>query len=111
VINGSKAYITNAGSDITGLITVAAVTGADDDDKKQISTIIVPSGTPGLTVAKGYSKVGWCAADCHELGFDNVRVPVENLLGELGRGYAQFLSTLDEVRVGVSALAPRRQRC
>ena len=60
VINGSKAYITNAGSDITGLITVAAVTGADDDGKKQISTIIVPSGTPGLTVAKGYSKVGWC---------------------------------------------------
>jgi len=111
VINGSKAYITNAGSNITGLITVTAVTGTDDDGKKQISTIIVPSGTPGLTVAKGYSKVGWCAADCHELGFDNVRVPVENLLGELGRGYAQFLSTLDEGRVGVSALAPRRQRC
>ncbi|MFI5735075.1 acyl-CoA dehydrogenase family protein [Kribbella sp. NPDC051587] len=105
VINGSKAFITNAGSDITGLITVTAVTGTSPEGRKEISTIIVPAGTPGLTVAPGYSKVGWCAADCHELAFDNVRVPASNLLGELGRGYAQFLSTLDEGRVGVSALA------
>ncbi|MEV7044547.1 acyl-CoA dehydrogenase family protein [Amycolatopsis sp. NPDC051061] len=105
VITGSKAYITNSGTDITGLITVAAVTATDDDDGKAISTIIVPAGSPGLHVAKAYSKVGWCASDTRELGFDAVRVPAGNLLGELGRGYAQFLSILNEGRVAVSALA------
>src|SRR5262245_37656033 len=63
VINGTKAYITNSGTDITGVITVTAVTGTGDDGEKSISTILVPSGTPGLSVAKSYSKVGWCAAD------------------------------------------------
>ncbi|MET7997053.1 acyl-CoA dehydrogenase family protein [Amycolatopsis sp. NPDC005232] len=105
VINGSKAYITNSGTDITGVITVAAVTGTDDKGAKEISTIMVPSGTPGLSVSKPYSKVGWAASDTRELGFDDVHVPAANLLGDLGRGYAQFLSILTEGRVAVSALA------
>jgi short/branched chain acyl-CoA dehydrogenase len=105
VINGSKAYITNSGTRITGLVTVTAVTGVEEDGGKSISTVIVPSDTPGLTVSKPYSKVGWTASDTHELGFDDVRVPAANLLGELGRGLAQFLSILNEGRVAVAALA------
>ncbi|MBP2472508.1 alkylation response protein AidB-like acyl-CoA dehydrogenase [Crossiella equi] len=105
VINGSKAFITNSGTDITGFVTVAAVTGKKPDGRKEISTIIVPSGTPGFTVAKKYSKVGWNASDTHELSFDDVRVPAENLLGERGRGYAQFLQTLDEGRIAIAALS------
>jgi short/branched chain acyl-CoA dehydrogenase len=104
VINGSKAFITNSGTDITVVIAVAAVTG-EVDGAKEISTILVPSGTPGLTVAPGYSKVGWCASDTHELTFDDVRVPAANLLGQRGRGFAQFLQTLDEGRVAIAALA------
>ena len=105
VINGTKSFITNSGTDITGLVTVTAVTGAKDDGGKEISSIIVPSGTPGFTVAPGYSKVGWNASDTHELSFDGVRVPAANLVGERGRGYAQFLSILDEGRIAISALA------
>ncbi|GAA1755875.1 acyl-CoA dehydrogenase family protein [Luedemannella helvata] len=101
VINGSKAFITNSGTEITALIAVAAVTGPDHE----ISTILVPAGTPGLTVAPGYDKVGWCASDTHELHFDDVRVPAANLLGTRGRGYAQFLQILDEGRVAIAALA------
>jgi short-chain 2-methylacyl-CoA dehydrogenase len=104
VIDGSKAFITNAGTDITGLVTVTAVTGTAPDGRKEISTIIVPSGTPGFTVSKKYSKVGWNASDTRELAFSGCRVPVANLLGERGRGYAQFLSTLDEGRVAIAAL-------
>ena len=105
VINGSKAFITNSGTDITCLVTVVAVTGTRPDGSKELSTIIVPSGTPGFTVAPGYSKVGWCASDTHELAFDDVRVPAGNLLGVRGRGYAQFLRTLDEGRIAFAALA------
>ena len=105
VINGSKAFITNSGTDITGFVTVTAVTGTKPDGGKEISTIIVPSGTPGFTVAPGYSKVGWNASDTHELAFTDVRVPAANLLGERGRGYAQFLRILDEGRIAISALA------
>jgi short/branched chain acyl-CoA dehydrogenase len=104
VINGSKAFITNSGTDITALVTVTAVTGVQPDGSKEISSIIVPSGTPGFTVQPGYSKVGWCASDTHELSFQDVRVPAENLLGERGRGYAQFLRILDEGRVAFAAL-------
>jgi alkylation response protein AidB-like acyl-CoA dehydrogenase len=104
VINGSKAFITNSGTDITVLVTVTAVTGVNPDGSKEISSIIVPSGTPGFTVQPGYSKVGWCASDTHELSFDDVRVPAENLLGARGRGYAQFLRILDEGRVAFAAL-------
>jgi short/branched chain acyl-CoA dehydrogenase len=105
VITGSKAFITNSGTDITALIAVAAVTGDRAEGHKEISTILVPSGTPGLTVQPGYSKVGWCASDTHELNFDEVRVPAANLLGERGRGFAQFLQTLDEGRIAIAALA------
>jgi alkylation response protein AidB-like acyl-CoA dehydrogenase len=76
------------------------LTGPDE-----LSAIIVPSGTPGFTVAPGYSKVGWCASDTHELHFDGVRVPAANLLGQRGRGYAQFLRILDEGRIAIAALA------
>ena len=105
VINGTKAFITNAGTDITSLVTVAAVTGTKPDGGKEISAIIVPSGTPGFTVSKKYSKVGWSASDTRELSFADCRVPAENLLGQRGRGYAQFLSILDEGRVAIAALA------
>ncbi|MHA6801497.1 acyl-CoA dehydrogenase family protein [Bounagaea algeriensis] len=104
VINGSKEFITNSGTDITGLITVTAVTGQKDDGGKEISTIIVPAGTPGLTVAEKYSKVGWNASDTHGLSFSDCRVPSENLLGTRGKGYAQFLSILEEGRVAIAAL-------
>jgi alkylation response protein AidB-like acyl-CoA dehydrogenase len=104
VINGTKAFITNSGTDITAVIAVAAVTG-DTAGHKEISTILVPSGTPGFHVLPGYSKVGWCASDTHELHFDDVRVPATNLLGERGRGFAQFLRILDEGRIAIAALA------
>jgi short/branched chain acyl-CoA dehydrogenase len=105
VINGSKAFITNSGTDITALVTVTAVTGTNPDGSKELSTIIVPSGTPGFTVQPGYSKVGWCASDTHELTFEDCRVPAANLLGERGRGFAQFLRILDEGRIAIAALA------
>ncbi len=100
VINGTKAFITNSGTDITRLVTVAALT-----DDRETSAIIVPAGTPGFTVSKKYSKVGWSASDTRELSFSDCRVPRANLLGEAGRGYAQFLSTLDEGRIAIAALA------
>ena len=105
VINGSKAFITNSGTDITALVTVAAVTGTGPDGSNEISLLIVPAGTPGMRVGPGYSKVGWCASDTHEVSFDDCRVPVENLLGERGRGLAQCLSILDEGRVAIAAMA------
>ena len=105
VINGAKQFITNSGTDITALVTVAAVTGTDASGRKQISTIIVPSGTPGFEVGPAYDKVGWNASDTHPLSFSDVRVPRENLLGEKGRGYANFLRILDEGRIAIAALA------
>ncbi|MBP2705758.1 acyl-CoA dehydrogenase family protein [Microbispora sp. RL4-1S] len=104
VVDGTKAFITNAGTDITGVVAVAAITGRRGE-KPEISTILVPSGTPGFTVSKKYSKVGWSASDTRELSFDGCRVPEANLLGERGRGYAQFLQTLDEGRVAIAALS------
>jgi short/branched chain acyl-CoA dehydrogenase len=104
VIDGSKAFITNSGTSITSLVTPLAITGRADG-RPEISAIIVPSGTPGFTVGPEYSKVGWCASDTRELAFASCRVPEANLLGERGRGYAQFLQTLDEGRVAIAALA------
>jgi len=104
VINGSKAFITNSGTDITGFVIVTAVTGRTADGGKEISAILVPAGTPGLSVAPPYRKVGWDASDTHELGFADVRVPAANLVGERGRGYAQFLRILDEGRIAIAAL-------
>jgi short-chain 2-methylacyl-CoA dehydrogenase len=109
VIDGSKAFITNSGTSITSLVTVLAVTrptaAGGPAGRREISAIIVPSGTEGFTVAPEYSKVGWCASDTRELAFASCRVPAENLLGQRGRGYAQFLQTLDEGRVAIAALS------
>ncbi len=105
IINGGKQFITNSGTDFTSLVTVTAVTGVKENGKKEISTIIVPSGTPGFTAEPAYNKVGWNASDTHPLTFTDVRVPKENLLGERGRGYANFLSILDEGRIAIAALA------
>ncbi|HZZ47529.1 MAG TPA: acyl-CoA dehydrogenase family protein [Pseudonocardia sp.] len=104
VINGSKSFITNSGTDITSAVTVTAVTG-NHDGRKEISAILVPSGTPGFTVAPKYSKVGWNASDTRELSFDDCRVPASNLVGERGKGYAQFLRILDEGRIAIAALS------
>ncbi len=108
VIDGSKAFITNAGTSITSLVTVLARTGGEpgaERGHREISAIIVPAGTEGFTVGGKYSKVGWSASDTRELAFDSCRVPADNLLGERGRGYAQFLQILDEGRVAIAALA------
>jgi alkylation response protein AidB-like acyl-CoA dehydrogenase len=105
VINGSKAFITNSGTDITELVTVTAVTGTTSSGKKEISSILVPVPTQGFTAEPPYNKVGWNASDTHPLTFDDVRVPEENLLGTRGRGYANFLHILDEGRIAISALA------
>ena len=106
VIDGSKSFITNSGTSLTSLVTVLAITGEQGAGKrKEISAIMVPAGTPGFTVGGKYSKVGWCASDTRELAFDSCRVPADHLLGERGRGYAQFLQILDEGRVAIAALA------
>jgi short/branched chain acyl-CoA dehydrogenase len=105
VIDGSKSFITNSGTSITSLVTVLAITGRRPDGRHEISSIIVPAGTPGLTVGQHYSKVGWCASDTRELAFASCRVPADHLLGERGRGYAQFMQILDEGRIAIAALA------
>jgi len=105
VVNGSKQFITNSGSDITSVCTVTARTGLTDDGKAEISTLIVPNGTPGFTVGPAYDKLGWHASDTHPLTLEDVRVPESYLLGRRGRGLAQFLATLDDGRVAIAALA------
>ncbi|MBC7462799.1 MAG: acyl-CoA dehydrogenase family protein [Actinobacteria bacterium] len=105
VINGSKSFITNSGTSITSLVIVACITGKKADGTNELSTIIVPNGTPGFTVEPSYYKVGWHASDTHGLSFSDVRVPANNLLGERGRGYANFLNSLDEGRVAIAALS------
>jgi short/branched chain acyl-CoA dehydrogenase len=104
VINGTKQFITNSGTKITRLVTVTAVTGRRDNGKPELTAILVPNGTPGFTVEPSYDKVGWHTSDTHPLTFDNVRVPEANLLGERGRGFANFIETLDEGRVAFAAL-------
>ena len=105
VVSGAKQFITNSGSDITSVVTVTARTGLREDGRAEVSTIIVPSGTPGFTAEPAYDKLGWHASDTHPLTFEDVRVPESNLLGERGRGFAQFLATLDDGRVAIAALA------
>jgi short/branched chain acyl-CoA dehydrogenase len=100
VINGEKAFITNSGTPLTSLVTVTARTGPGE-----ISTIIVPSGTPGFIVDPPYRKMGWHASDTRGLHFEDCRVPEGNLLGERGRGFRQFLSILDDGRVAIAAMA------
>jgi len=103
VINGSKEFITNSGTTLTRLVTVTAVT-SPPGATREISTILVPVPAEGFTVRPAYSKVGWHASDTHPLSFDDVCVPEENLLGERGRGYANFLRILDEGRIAIAAL-------
>ncbi len=99
VIDGAKQFITNAGTDISGGVTITARTG-----EKEISNIIVPQDTPGYTVEAPYRKMGWNASDTRPLAFDSARVPEENLLGPRGQGFKQFLQTLDGGRISVSAM-------
>jgi short-chain 2-methylacyl-CoA dehydrogenase len=111
VIDGEKAFITNSGTDITSLVTITARTGGSGGGAPEISTIVVPAGTPGLTVQPPYRKMGWHASDTHGLSFSGCRVPADHLLGERGRGFAQFLEILDEGRVAIAALAVGVIRC
>jgi short-chain 2-methylacyl-CoA dehydrogenase len=100
VINGAKAFITNSGTAVTSVVSVTARTGPEE-----ISTLLVPSGTPGLTVSPAYDKLGWRSSDTHGLTFDDCRVPEANLMGARGRGFKQFLAILDDGRIAISALA------
>lgn len=104
VINGTKCFITNSGTEISGIVTITAVTGSRGE-KKEISNIIVPHGAPGFTVSPPYRKMGWHSSDTHELSFDDCRVPKENLLGDRGAGFKSFLKALDCGRIGVAALS------
>ena len=99
VINGTKAFITNSGTDITSLVSITVRTGPEE-----ISTIVVPSGTEGFVVEPAYRKMGWRASDTHGLVFEDCRVPAENLLGDRGRGFHQFLEILDDGRIAVAAM-------
>ena len=105
VLNGTKAFITNAGTDITRLVTVLCATGERSGGRPELTSIMVPVPHEGFRTSKKYSKVGWHASDTRELAFADCTVPEANVLGERGRGYSQFLSTLDEGRVAISALA------
>jgi butyryl-CoA dehydrogenase len=111
VIDGEKAFITNSGTPITSLISITARTGADGPGVPEISAVIVPAGTPGLEVQPAYRKMGWHASDTHGLTFTGCRVPEGSLLGQRGRGFAQFLEVLDEGRVAIAALAVGVIRC
>jgi short-chain 2-methylacyl-CoA dehydrogenase len=105
VVNGAKAFITNSGTDLTSVVTVTARTGTNADGSPQVSAILVPAGTPGFTVDPPYRKLGWHVSDTHGLTFEDCRVPADHLLGEEGSGLRQFLKTLDDGRIAISALA------
>jgi butyryl-CoA dehydrogenase len=104
-INGTKAFITNSGTDITGGTTITAVTGVDERGRNEITNLIVPQATPGFTRSKKYRKMGWRASDTRELAFADATIPAENVLGERGRGLKQFLTVLDGGRISVAALS------
>ena len=105
VINGTKAFITNSGTDITAGTTITAVTGDGNNGRREITNIIVPQDTPGFTRSRKYKKMGWRASDTRELSFENAKVPAENVLGERGKGLRQFLTILDGGRISVAALS------
>lgn len=104
-INGSKAFITNAGTEITGGVTITAVTGTQPDGRKEITNIIVPKGTPGYIIGNAYKKMGWKASDTRPLSFEDCVVPQENILGQRGDGFKQFMQILDAGRVAIAALS------
>ncbi len=103
VINGAKQFITNSGTDISGCVTITAVTG-NEGGRREISNIIVPNGTPGYEIGAPYRKMGWNASDTRPLTFSDARVPKDNLLGPRGAGFKQFLQILDGGRIGVAAM-------
>ena len=105
VINGAKQFITNSGTDISGCVSITAVTGEDARGRAEISNFIVPNGTPGYTVEKAYRKMGWNASDTHPLSFEDVRLPRSAMLGPQGDGFKQFLQILDGGRIGVAAMS------
>jgi short-chain 2-methylacyl-CoA dehydrogenase len=105
VIDGTKAFITNAGTDRSGLVTIAAVTGERSDGRSEITNILVPAGTPGYRLGQKYAKLSWRASDTRELVFEGCRVPAANTLGERGSGLGNFLRILEEGRIAVAALA------
>jgi short-chain 2-methylacyl-CoA dehydrogenase len=105
VVDGAKAFITNSGHELTSVVTVTARTATTESGEAEISTIVIPAGTPGFTAEPAYRKLGWHLSDTHPLSLDGVRVPADHLLGERGRGFAQFLATLDDGRVAIAALA------
>lgn len=102
VIDGAKQFITNVGTEISAFVTIAAVTRTEP---REVTNFIVPTGTPGYTIGGGYRKVGWHASDTRDLYFAECRIPADHQLGEIGRGYANFLSVLDEGRIAIAALA------
>ena len=104
VIDGAKQFITNAGTDISGMVCITAVTGGDGNGSREISNIVVPNGTPGYEQGEPYRKMGWNASDTRPLIFDGCRVPEANLLGPRGAGFKQFLHILDIGRIGVAAM-------
>ncbi len=105
VVDGAKQFITNSGNELTSVVTVTARTGERADGRPEISAIMLPAGTPGFVAEPAYDKLGWHISDTHPLTFTGARVPADHLLGERGRGYAQFLATLDDGRIAISALS------
>src|SRR3954471_22939903 len=109
VIHGAKQFITNSGSELTSCVTVTARTGiatsSSGEERAEISAFIVPTDAPGFTAEPAYDKLGWHASDTHPITLDGVRLPEANMLGERGRGFAQFLATLDDGRIAIAALA------
>ncbi len=105
VVNGAKAFITNSGTPISSVVTVTARTGERPDGSAEISSIMIPNGTPGFIVEPAYHKLGWHISDTHGLTFADCQVPQENMLGQRGEGFKQFLKTLDDGRIAISALA------
>jgi alkylation response protein AidB-like acyl-CoA dehydrogenase len=104
VINGAKQFITNAGTDISGVVVITAVTGQDGNGRREISNLLVENGTPGYEPGQPYRKMGWNASDTRPLSFSDCRVPEENLVGLRGAGLKQFLQVLDIGRIGVAAM-------
>jgi short-chain 2-methylacyl-CoA dehydrogenase len=105
VINGAKQFITNCGTSISAGVTITAVTGRERDGDPEISALMVPTGTQGYHVLESYRKLGWHSSDTHPLSFEDCEVPAENLLGERGGGYRQFLHTLTGGRIAIAALS------
>jgi len=102
-VDGAKQFITNSGTEISGCVSITAVTG-DSNGRKEISNLIVPTGTPGYEVGEPYRKMGWNASDTRPLSFEGCRVPEGNLLGRRGDGFKNFLHILDGGRIGVAAM-------